>query len=322
MINICTIFNLKYLYQGLSLYGSLSKNSSEFCWRVLCMDRETKRFMEKLDLPGVKLIDLAEIETDNLRTTRRERTDSEYCWTIKGTFMIHIFETEKNVESLLYVDSDMFFFSDPKKIFELMSKYSLGITPHRFPKNQKSIEKETGRYNAGIIFFRKDKIGLECLEKWSRQCIEWCYLKLEDGKFCDQMYLDQWSALYPGRVRELLHKGINLAPWNVGRYSIANKTGKTKVDDQDLILYHFHQFKLNSSFVFRRVRGYALSKSIIEHIYEPYEKSLRDSSRLVFKIKPLLWARLELSFMKSYLLSEYEIFCRKLADKLNLEMPD
>ena len=37
---------------------------------------------------------------------------------------------------------------------------------------------------------------MKCLKKWTNQCLEWCYYKLEDGKMGDQKFLDEWPKLY------------------------------------------------------------------------------------------------------------------------------
>jgi hypothetical protein len=42
----------------------------------------------------------------------------------------------------------------------------------------------------------------------------------------------------------LEHKGVNLAPWNVSGYSLAERDGRVLVDGDPLVCYHFHGFKL------------------------------------------------------------------------------
>jgi len=47
-------------------------------------------------------------------------------------------------------------------------------------------------YDAGLIGFNRDEIVLECLYKWKKDCINWCFNKVEVELWLDQKYLDQW----------------------------------------------------------------------------------------------------------------------------------
>jgi hypothetical protein len=121
-----------------------------------------------------------------------------------------------------------------------------------------------------VIYFKKDKESLTCLKRWKKQCIKWCYWRLEDGKLGDQMYLNEWPKLY-NNLHQFQHKGINLAPWNVDEYKLTKKTNRVMVDGQPLIFYHFHQFKIFDDLSFQESSGYQISNKANKYIYKPYE---------------------------------------------------
>jgi hypothetical protein len=100
---------------------------------------------------------------------------------------------------------------------------------------------EYGRYNVGLLSFRRDQQGLACLCRWLNQCIEWCYDRLDGERYADQKYLEQWPSLFSNLV-VLRHKGVNVAPWNVMNYTFRFRAGAVNVDEQPLIIFHFYGF--------------------------------------------------------------------------------
>ena len=90
-------------------------------------------------------------------------------------------------------------------------------------------------------FFKNNSNGRKALNWWHKQCMKWCSSKIEDGKFGDQKYLDDWRERFPD-VCVSINKGIGLAPWNIGRYSITFWNGKLYVDEDLLLFYHFQKF--------------------------------------------------------------------------------
>src|SRR5205823_10040223 len=95
----------------------------------------------------------------------------------------------------------------------------------------------------GLMAFRNDSFGRECLEWWRERCLEWCYDRLEGDRFADQKYLDDWPTRFE-RVVVLQHKGAGVAPWNAMNYQICLQNGRVIVDGQPLIFYHFHGLKI------------------------------------------------------------------------------
>jgi hypothetical protein len=152
------------------------------------------------------------------------------------------------VPDITYIDSDLCFFNDPELIYSEIGDDSIAITPHRFAKRNKACE-EWGLYNVAFNFFRRDEEGLACLNWWRDRCIEWCYDRLEDGKFADQKYLDDWPVRFK-KVKILDSSGINLAIWNVEDASLGIIGNKILVDQKPLIFYHFHGFKRVSKHIF------------------------------------------------------------------------
>ena len=119
-----------------------------------------------------------------------------------------------------------------------IADYSIGITEHRYAPGSRKYS-AAGIYNVGWVSFRRNADAFSCLNWWRERCLEWCYDRLEADRFADQKYLDDWPSRFRG-VRVLEHKGINLAPWNLANYTITARKGELWVDDEPLVLFHFH----------------------------------------------------------------------------------
>lgn len=240
MYAFCTYFDQRYLARGLALHESIQRHCPDFRLWILCMDRECYEDLARRQLANVFLIALEDFERNDsaLLEVKSGRSLAEYYFTCTPSLPLYIFQRFPEQNILTYLDADLFFLSDPAPLFDELGQGSIGIIEHRFPPELRHLEMY-GMYNVGWITFRRDEQGLACLQWWRERCIEWCYDRVEPGRFADQKYLDQWPALFTG-VRVLQHKGANVAAWNVSRYKLTIKDGQICVDDQPLIFYHFH----------------------------------------------------------------------------------
>jgi len=269
MFNFCTLFDRNYLYKGVALYHSLLEVCGEFKLWILCFDNITYDLLKKVNLKNIELISLKEFEDQKLLSIKNTRTPVEYYWTSTPSLPLYILKKEPSLDMITYLDADLFFYSNPKPIYDEFGNNSILIVEHRYAPKYVKYEKTCGKYNVQFLIFRNDSNAIECLNWWREKCIEWCYFKHEDGKLGDQKYLDDWTERFRA-VRVLQHKGAGVAPWNVQRYSIKGVNNKVFVDEQELIFYHFHQLNILSPTKFDLSKGYILSENLIELIYEPY----------------------------------------------------
>jgi hypothetical protein len=240
----CTYFDKNYLVKAIALMESLNTHEKRpFVLYAVCLDEISRIVVEKIRLPNVVPIPLHKIELRDpaLAKARGDRSLMEYYWTLTPSVMYWLFNNNPDIPSLTYIDADMYFFSSPDPVFEEFEGYSVVIHEHRFPEEFKFLEIH-GRYNVGLLCFRRDSAGLKVLSWWRDRCLEWCYARLEDGKFGDQLYLDSWPQEFAG-VKVLEHIGAGVAPWNHSQYSFEKdqKCG-VLVDGMPLIFYHFHSF--------------------------------------------------------------------------------
>lgn len=238
----CTYFDSPFLPRALALFASLGRHGGPFRLWALCMDDAAYRRLQELALPEVEPIRLGDFESGDigLAQARGTRSALEYYFTCTPTLPLFVMAHHPDVDLITYLDADLYFYSSPEPLFEELGEASIGIIPHRFSARVRDRER-CGIFNVGWISFRRDEQGLACLHRWREQCLEWCYARMEDGRYADQKYLDAWPDLY-SNLRVLQHPGANLGPWNLAGHRISDRGGEIKVDGEPLIFYHFTSF--------------------------------------------------------------------------------
>tara|TARA_Y100000589_G_scaffold307835_1_gene323867 strand:- start:357 stop:1325 length:969 start_codon:yes stop_codon:yes gene_type:complete len=276
----CTLFDKNYLIKGLTMIFSLAKYCEEFTIFVLCIDDKTKEILEKINCVDIKCIKLNDVENDELKIAKKNRTIAEYCWTLASSFTWHVIQSNKDIDLITYLDADIFFYSDVEPIFKEIGNASIAIIEHRFspPLNHLEIN---GKFCVEWNSFRRDKEGLHCLDIWRKQCLDWCYYKLENNKMGDQKYLDSWPNKYPN-CHIIKEVGAGIAPWNYSQYSITKKDKEIKINNQKLIFYHFHQFQILNNYKFYRLgETYTDIQKEPDLIYEIYEKEIIETIKII-----------------------------------------
>ncbi len=246
--NFCTLFDKGYLNRGLALYNSVLENCSEpFRFFILPLDDVAYDILDRMKLKNVILIKMADFEDEGLLKIKKERTYREYVWGLSSCLTAYVFNKFSNLdlETLAYIDSDMFFYSPIKQIYNEFGDDSVMIFKHNLPEGKKEIEDRVGKYNVGMVLFRNDKNGRDCLEWWHQSCREWCYEIAEPTRYADQKYLDYFEEKFSG-VCVSENKGANLAGWCIKNYKgkITEKNNNTFIDGDKLVFFHFSGFSI------------------------------------------------------------------------------
>jgi len=240
MHNFCTLFDKNYLYRGLALYNSLIEHCPSFKLWVLCMDDITYEILNKMNLEKVKLISLKAFEDNELLAVKKTRNAKEYFWTLSPSLPSYVLKNNPDLNSIAYLDSDLFFFSDPKPIYNELGNGSVLIMEHKLPEGKKDKEKNVGKYNVGMMLFNNNKEGRKCLEWWRQKCNEWCYEIEEPTRFADQKYLDYFEKKFKNVVVSK-QKGANLSYWNMKNFNniIKKIDNKIYIGNHPLVFFHF-----------------------------------------------------------------------------------
>ncbi|KPA19305.1 glycosyltransferase [Candidatus Magnetomorum sp. HK-1] len=242
----CTCFDKNYLIKGIAFIESLQKHDiSNFNLYVICIDDYTFSFLKKINYSNVILIKFSHIEQNNkeLLNTKTERSPAEYIWTAKSSIISFLLNSYSHIEGLCYLDTDMFFFNSPDPIWKELDQFSVLIHEHRFVQEQAMLI-QYGFFNAGFVCFRNDINGKKVLDWWRKKTLEWCFERVENGKYADQGYLNSFPE-FKG-VGIINHLGVGVAPWNHIQYQFSIKENdKVFVNEFPLIFYHFHSLLID-----------------------------------------------------------------------------
>ena len=117
---------------------------------------------------------------------------------------------------------------------------------------------------------------MKALKWWRDRCIEWCFARLENGKFGDQKYLDDWTERFEN-VCIIENPGAGVAPWNVQQYEIIKNNKyliKKKKTNQEfeLIFYHYHYLNFNKNYfdIIVTPSKFELNKNVLNILYTSY----------------------------------------------------
>jgi hypothetical protein len=263
-----TLFDSNYLTRGLVLYRSLLRHCPNFHLWIICFDQIAFDLLTELNLSHVTPVSLQQFEDEELLKIKSTRSLVEYYWTCTPSTCLYVLNNDPTVDQITYLDADLMFFSDPEPIFSEMDKASILLIEHRY-LTQFDQSVDSGIFNVQFMTFVRDEDGLKALNWWRDRCIEWCYMKLEDNKFGDQKYLDDFPKLFKN-VHVLQHIGGGLAPWNADKYSITLKDEQIFVDSEPLIFYHFHAFKIHPFKITYVCNLYPINDNVRQYIYKRY----------------------------------------------------
>ena len=250
---------------------------------MICMDDKSYKYLNDNPLNNVQILHIKELEKKFplLKIAKLNRNRIEYFFTCSPAVCNYVMDQFDFIDSITYLDADLYFFSNPKKVFDEIENKSIAIIEHRFHWTTKR-QLKYGRFNVGWVTFKNDSEGKKCLIQWMENCLDWCYQKVEKDRFGDQKYLNRWPSLYKN-LYVIQNKGANVAIWNIPNYHLSFKEDKIFIDNQQLIFYHFANidqinkstFNTNLSRVFINLKGILLNK-----IYIPYLRELK--SNMIF----------------------------------------
>ncbi len=239
---ICTIITKSHLHFVKALHQSIKRFIDGIQMHVLVADGCD----QKLDsLPNIHFYNISTIKEAAIGKKIYDKYYHEsmdrFRWSCKSVFMIYLLNNR--VDKLLYLDSDLFFFSDPSFLFEELSRNHILLSPH-FRTSDPAIDYHDygrnnthGLFNGGFIGSNKD--GIPALKWWSEVCGNVCEKRTKKGYYVDQSHLNLMPILFEN-VGIIKNRGCNVASWNRNTCERSKIGGKLFLSGEyELVFIHF-----------------------------------------------------------------------------------
>lgn len=274
----------------MALAASLHRHDPESVLWVLGLDEFTADYLKDLGDPRIRVVALSELEKadEGLRAVKSERSTVEYYFTLSPCWPRYLLLSNPAISCITYVDADMYWFASPGTVFAEMGQASIAITEHRHPPHLAHHER-FGRFNVGLLAFRKNEMGIACLDWWRDRCLEWCYDRLENGKYADQKYLDEWPALFGSALHVVKRLGVNLAPWNWSQYRYEERGDRLWVNGEPVELYHFARFRPTRGtwwFQSGQLEYGVMPWGVRQYLYGNYWRALCEARDRIQQLRP------------------------------------
>lgn len=255
MYHFCSVADSKFSRHIIALNKSLYRGDTNYTLHLLCLDKQISLDINHPNIIKYNIDDLLSqnIDLSNCQKNRPSReaivnsqTDYnlackiQFIWSLSPYFTDYCLKIIPENSSIIYVDSDVYFFDNWRKIHNFTNGVSVGLVEHRIP-----FEHDNGKYNVGIVYFKKDPIGLSCAELWKN-----CLLTQDHQYYAryggcgDQKYLELFPMLFSNVASFDDHFG-HLAPWNLGFHHYTNDSIIWNGKPQQVMYYHFSNFKPN-----------------------------------------------------------------------------
>lgn len=283
MMNFCTLFDANYLDKGIALYNSIVRHCEVFTLYILPMDSKCRDILLDLNFPNVVLVNFEDFMDEHLWEAKNNRSAGEFCWTCTP-FLIDYCLKKYNLKIVTYIDSDLFFYSNPQVVIDEMvnSGSSVQIIKHNFMKSEyEDYSKIAGEYCVQFNTFLNNGIADEVLADWKNDCIRDCSYGVNEDVLGDQKYLNKWPSKYSGiNISENLGAGV--APWNVKRYAFFTTPDKSySLKDYDtgevapIVFFHFQNLIQVKNKVFFCCIARKSQRKIVKQIYVEYISELQ-----------------------------------------------
>jgi hypothetical protein len=218
----------------------------------MCLDEITYRVMSQQEHVVAYKFDESDEDIQYLieNAERRPNDLSPFHWALTP-YVCNFVLQNCNIDSILYTDSDLFFYRDASII---ASEKPIGLTTHKHenPTNHSDV----GYYNVGAVWISQE-LGKKFAEWWKDITIyQWEHKDF--GTCGDQKYLELIPDIFGDDCIEILDTRIgHAAPWNVGHCNLdidrnnnklvlswdaSNLFGIETTLTQDLIFYHFSHY--------------------------------------------------------------------------------
>lgn len=238
----CTIVSKNYIAYARVLADSFLDHHPDGRFFVLLVDRNAGRIDPAAE--RFTLIEIEELENVSELPAFLFKYSLLECNTaIKPFFLEHLL-ARYELPSLIYFDPDILITHALDDLFALMEAHAIVLTPHLTAPIEDHAHPgelavlQSGSFNLGFIALRRAPAAEQLLAWWKDRLHERCVVRVEEGLFVDQKWIDLAPGLFKD-VHMLTHPGYNVAYWNLHDRNVTLEDAGPRVNGEPLVFFHF-----------------------------------------------------------------------------------
>lgn len=236
----CTIVSANYLPFARVLARSFRDAHPGARFFTLLVDRVDGRFDPRQE--PFELVEVERLAIPELRQFLFKYTVLEANTAVKPWFLEHLLD-HHGVRRLLYLDPDIRVYRPLDRLYDRLSTAPAVLLPHlTSPLDGPGLPDEitilrSGTYNLGFLGVSDASDAREFLRWWRDRTYDQCVVRLEDGLFVDQKWVDLVPGLW-AEVAVVRDPGYDVAYWNLNARRVTCE-GEPRVDGEPLYFFHF-----------------------------------------------------------------------------------
>jgi len=243
---VFTICSNNYLAQAIALGQSLLQYNLDYKYIIGLVDKKNTEI--DYELIPYQVLEVESIGIDGFEEMIKRYDITELNTAVKPFYFKYFFSSIKKGDTVIYLDPDILVYSPFSVLEEALILNEIAITPHfttPIIDDKKQREEDflnAGIYNLGFIAVRNTTIGNAMVNWWADRLEHRSYIDFAKGLFTDQIWIN-FVPLYFQKVHILLHKGYNMAYWNLHERNLFLKENSYTVNHiEPLVFYHFSGF--------------------------------------------------------------------------------
>jgi len=239
---IYTTCTINHLSRAFSLLNSVQEYHPEIKFFICLVDTVDRNLLPSGNYDMIHAIDM---RIPFFQEMCIKYSTLELNSALKPYFAQFIFKQNSQIDKLIYLDSDILLFNKLEYAFNALNEHSIIVTPHSLSTIDEGFVFDdrdflrSGIYNAGFLALRRDLTTDNFLGWWMGKLRNQGFFDPKRGMFAEQLWLNL-VPLFFENVLILLHKGYNVAYWNLHERTIVERDEKFYVNNETpLIFFHY-----------------------------------------------------------------------------------